>query len=63
MDKLEQSSFKIMKNSVELCCVLHIRCLQGEFRAFKFKKASYGEIFVSISLAHVVYGMGQEVLI
>ena len=41
-DKLEQSSYVIMANTVKFRCVLCIKCLWGQFCAFKLYQTSNG---------------------
>ena len=52
MDKLEQSSIKIMANTVKLCSVLCIICLWGQPGTYKLYQAL---IIRSVYRFHVYY--------
>ena len=49
MDELEQSSIKIMGNTVKLCGVLCIVCLWGQLGTSKLYQASNDQVGLSIS--------------
>ena len=48
MEELEHCTIQAMADPAELCSVLHLECMRGEFRASELQDTIHGQVVVLI---------------